>query len=302
VWLHATDPADSDTGCNNIVLLDTQIEGSYYHGVFLGQHTRKCRIVASKFHGTLPSPQPYNHLVFYDADTNMVIGCNFTNGGADQISIEAGAKGNIIVGNIIDGAAEWGIDIVSGDNNIIEGNSFGELGKNASGSVRVQAGGGNIYGSSNKSNDDTVIGSITNLGALEGWGREERKTTESGQQVLLDLTSNPATAAAADAPGLGFKHKNSAGGIFQGALITAPLQDPTNGSEDVDVKIVAKGGGTLAELARFKGATRHLLVQGGLGVGNSAAGTTLGSVVKKIEVFDENGNSLGFIPVYDSIT
>lgn len=41
---------------------------------------------------------------------------------------------------------------------------------------------------------------------------------------------------------------------------------------------------------------------GGLGVGNSAAATTLGSVTKKIEVFDENGSSIGFLPVYDSIT
>lgn len=40
----------------------------------------------------------------------------------------------------------------------------------------------------------------------------------------------------------------------------------------------------------------------GLGVGNSAAGNTLGSVVKKIEVFDAAGTSLGFVPVYDAIT
>lgn len=40
----------------------------------------------------------------------------------------------------------------------------------------------------------------------------------------------------------------------------------------------------------------------GLGVGNSAAATTLGSVTDRIEVFDAAGASLGFIPVYDSIT
>jgi|GEM_PF-3729742 len=39
-----------------------------------------------------------------------------------------------------------------------------------------------------------------------------------------------------------------------------------------------------------------------LGVENSAAGSTLGNVVKKIEVFDGAGNSLGFLAVYDSIT
>ncbi len=40
----------------------------------------------------------------------------------------------------------------------------------------------------------------------------------------------------------------------------------------------------------------------GLAVGNSAAATTPGSVVKKIEIFDYTGVSLGYIPVYDAIT
>lgn len=39
-----------------------------------------------------------------------------------------------------------------------------------------------------------------------------------------------------------------------------------------------------------------------LGVGNSAAATTPGSVAKKIEVFDDAGASLGFIAVYDGIS
>lgn len=46
----------------------------------------------------------------------------------------------------------------------------------------------------------------------------------------------------------------------------------------------------------------NVTAAGHLGVGNSAAATTLGSVARKIEIFDENGSSLGFIPVYDSIT
>ena len=40
----------------------------------------------------------------------------------------------------------------------------------------------------------------------------------------------------------------------------------------------------------------------GLGVGNSAAATTLGSVTKKMEVFDASGTSLGYVPIYDAIT
>ena len=49
-------------------------------------------------------------------------------------------------------------------------------------------------------------------------------------------------------------------------------------------------------------AAGNIRATGNLGVGNSAAATTLGSVAKKIEVFDAAGSSLGFVPVYDSIT
>lgn len=47
---------------------------------------------------------------------------------------------------------------------------------------------------------------------------------------------------------------------------------------------------------------QKMLAQGGLGVGNSVAATTPGTVVKKMEIFDGSGVSLGFIPIYDAIT
>lgn len=40
----------------------------------------------------------------------------------------------------------------------------------------------------------------------------------------------------------------------------------------------------------------------GLGVGNSASATTLGTLSKKMEVFDASGASLGFVPIYATIT
>jgi len=41
---------------------------------------------------------------------------------------------------------------------------------------------------------------------------------------------------------------------------------------------------------------------GSLGVGNSQAGTSPGNVTRKIQVFDDAGASLGYLPVYDAIT
>lgn len=45
-----------------------------------------------------------------------------------------------------------------------------------------------------------------------------------------------------------------------------------------------------------------LIAVAGIGVGNSAAATTPGNVVRRIEVFDASGASIGFVPVYDAIT
>ncbi len=48
--------------------------------------------------------------------------------------------------------------------------------------------------------------------------------------------------------------------------------------------------------------TGKVTATAGLGVGNSAAAGTPGTVVKKVEIFDAAGTSLGFIAVYDAIT
>jgi hypothetical protein len=43
-------------------------------------------------------------------------------------------------------------------------------------------------------------------------------------------------------------------------------------------------------------------VNGNLRTANATAATTPGAVVKKLPVFDAVGNSLGFLPIYDSIS
>lgn len=55
------------------------------------------------------------------------------------------------------------------------------------------------------------------------------------------------------------------------------------------------GNGTVYSAAQGRFAT-------GIGVGNSAAATTPGAVVKKIQVFNEAGTSIGYLAVYDGIT
>lgn len=63
---------------------------------------------------------------------------------------------------------------------------------------------------------------------------------------------------------------------------------------------IGPGDGTFD--ATLKRAASGVLSVTKLGVTNAAAATTPGAVVKKIEVFDGAGTSLGFIPVYSTIT
>lgn len=67
--------------------------------------------------------------------------------------------------------------------------------------------------------------------------------------------------------------------------------------------------GTSADVNLYRSAADKLktddmlLAVAGIGVGNSAAASSsVGSLARKIEVFDASGSSLGFIPVYATIT
>lgn len=61
-------------------------------------------------------------------------------------------------------------------------------------------------------------------------------------------------------------------------------------------------GGASATDATVGRAAAGVVSVGKLAVTNSAAASSLGTVAKKIEVFDGSGNSLGFLAVYDAIT
>lgn len=99
------------------------------------------------------------------------------------------------------------------------------------------------------------------------------------------------TGADADASALSLK-LDGAGTAAQGIYLDAPtgttgkLVNLTNGG---DPKLVVTAAG-------------RVLARGGLGVGNSvAASGGPGPLVRKVEIFDAAGASLGFVPVYSSI-
>lgn len=83
-----------------------------------------------------------------------------------------------------------------------------------------------------------------------------------------------------------------------------PLWSISNDYSEGDLlRIEARqADGSWVQVAHFRHATGRLLLQEGLGVGNTAAATTLGAVARKMEVFDSVGTSLGFVPIYNNIT
>lgn len=78
---------------------------------------------------------------------------------------------------------------------------------------------------------------------------------------------------------------------------TAGVIDFGNGTNPVDVRIQRLAGNIGGTASGDK-----WVANAGLGVGNSAAASTLGTVTRKMEVFDATGASIGFVPIYDAIT
>jgi hypothetical protein len=110
-------------------------------------------------------------------------------------------------------------------------------------------------------------------------GRGTAKITHTG-------TGNDANASALSL------RLNGAGTAAQGIFL-----DATNGTTGKLLNLRNAGDTKIAATSDGK-----LLATGGLGVGNSAPASSItGGVVRKIEVFDRNGASLGYVPVYTSM-
>lgn len=103
---------------------------------------------------------------------------------------------------------------------------------------------------------------------------------------------------------------NTANGYNAGLAIVAGNQNTLLGSgADASGDLtnsMALGAGAIAPASNTvmigNTSVTKVLTSGALGVGNTAAATTPGSVVRKMEIFDASGSSLGFIAIYSSIT
>jgi hypothetical protein len=96
-------------------------------------------------------------------------------------------------------------------------------------------------------------------------------------------------------------------GVWQGSthynFLDGSLNRLSLGYEHGDAYVAGVAGSiTVKPGVNLTVSADKALFSAGIGVGNSAAATTPGSIVRKIEIFDAAGTSLGFIPVYNTIT
>lgn len=131
--------------------------------------------------------------------------------------------------------------------------------------------------------------------------------TASTVTYLIDQAVNlttGATAAACSVTGCQIFLRNGdvriqnpwSNSVLQGNLIVA-----SRNLSSITLTAPTQSGNVI--VAPDKTSVSGVVLDGGrLGVGNSATGSTLGTVVKKVEIFNASGTSLGFVPVYNSIT
>ncbi|MFJ9353769.1 glycosyl hydrolase family 28-related protein [Streptomyces mirabilis] len=85
------------------------------------------------------------------------------------------------------------------------------------------------------------------------------------------------------------------------SLVTGTTSVLNDGAGNLSTKSVYSAGTITAE-GDFTSFGGKITAAGGVGVGNSASASTLGILSKKMEVFDASGASLGFVPIYTTIT
>lgn len=127
----------------------------------------------------------------------------------------------------------------------------------------------------------------------------------SNTQLANVIYAGPASGSAATPTFRAFNNNDLPSSISLTSNVSSPTITLT-GSSGANLTWNVDGSGDIGALAANRPnniyALSKIIATAGLGVGNSVAATTPGSVVASIEIFDASGASLGFIPVYDSIS
>lgn len=132
--------------------------------------------------------------------------------------------------------------------------------------------------------------------------------SSSGTSSGYTITSQVQTAAASFTANRAAAFQVAAASLGAGSsvtrLINCLLSEQTAGTNNASIadNITFSGNWFINSTSTNPSSLAGQVRVASLGVANSAAATTLGTVTNKIEVFNASGASLGFVPVYDAIT
>ncbi|MEU4776033.1 right-handed parallel beta-helix repeat-containing protein [Micromonospora sp. NPDC023644] len=224
----------------------------------------------------------------------------------DGIGIWAGADRNVVSGNTITECGQAGIFTEACTNLVVADNTV----------TGCQLRGIELDGSNGgKVPNGTAVGvSITGNVVTDCKGQinvvSARDVTVVGNRTA---NTNPSQAASCIAINLNTtktvvvgNHAWQAHATFPAIFVTGASTNVTLAWNAVEAAVPYQAPADTVIIRRSgPGQIRtegKLIAVGGIGVGNSAPATTPGSVVRKIEVFSSTGASLGWVPVYNTIT
>ena len=254
---------------------------------------------------------------------NRIRDCTAQGGTTGFLIGGTGSNANSLIGCRGNAVSGWCVDIVASNNTVV---SFGQFESSTSG-IRVRSDSvadgdatlilGNRFEALNGGSGGTAIqiagpntrdaaiihnymvstgGTISDAGTrttiismVYGAGAGPQLVAATPYAVAGGAFRFSRSAAATDVPMLVMSDTNTG----SGAPVTLEINTERAGGAFLRGR---RGGTTYAQIrADGKG-----LFTGGIGVGNSVTAASMGALSRRVQVFDENGNSLGYMPIYVS--
>lgn len=156
-------------------------------------------------------------------------------------------------------------------------------------------------------NDNTVVGAFAANGSASDWANSGVVAVGAYALTAIQTGAGNTTAVGFKA---GFTLTTASGGVFlgnqagyyeTGANKLFIDNAPRASEADARVKALIYGVFAAAPANQFVTVNGQIRAAS-LGVGNSASATAVGTLSKKMEVFDASGASIGFVPIYTTIT
>jgi len=218
----------------------------------------------------------------------------------DGVMVLTGADRTVVAGNTITECGQAGVytqncaNLVIADNTVtgcqlrgieVDGGTGTAVGVSITGNVSTHnVGQINIV----RARDVTVVGNRT----------ENPDPARATSCIAINVGSTKAVVVG--------NHARQAHPTFPAVYVDPAATDVTLAWNSVDAAVAYQAPADTVTIRRSGPGQIHtnakLIAAGGIGVGNSVPATTPGAVVRKIEVFSATGASLGWIPVYSTIS